>query len=103
MTIPATIWREKVFNGFSEEEAASLMGKLGWLPASGYWGVVKYAGVKDAPSTYLICENDLAMPLKGQENWASMCDSVERCDSTHMVTLTHPNLVVDLIKRVAAK
>jgi pimeloyl-ACP methyl ester carboxylesterase len=43
-----------------------------------------------SPSTYLLCENDQALPTPMQEGFAAMTDQVERLDSGHSPFLSQP-------------
>lgn len=92
-----------LFNGLSEEDIATWTKALASQPASGWNGTVTYAGWKDVPNVYLICEKDQAIPPPLQEQLAGMAGSkVERCDSGHMVMLSMPENVADVIVSATA-
>lgn len=58
-----------------------------------------YAGWTEIPSVYLICENDQILPEAYQTQMTEMVGSkVERCKSGHMVMLSMPEKVVEVIK-----
>jgi pimeloyl-ACP methyl ester carboxylesterase len=50
------------------------------------------------PPTYLICENDQAVPLGFQETFAKLANArVARCNSGHSPQLSQPDYLVDHI------
>ena len=60
------------------------------------------------PSTFLICENDQAVPPKYQEMFAASTKAqVERCNSGHSPQLSQPEMLVqkidDAVKRVMSE
>jgi len=91
-----------LFNDMSEEDAATWAKVLKPQPATGWDGTVSYAGWKDVPSVYLVCENDQCIPPSLQEQLAGMAGSkVEKCNAGHMVMLSMPEKVVAVIKDAA--
>jgi pimeloyl-ACP methyl ester carboxylesterase len=53
------------------------------------------------PSTYLICENDKAVPLQFQRMFAAMANAqVESCDAGHSPMLSQPGMLVARIAGV---
>ena len=56
------------------------------------------------PSTYLICENDQAVPAQYQESFAAMAKArVEKCSSGHSPHLSQPDMLVEMIHEAAQK
>jgi len=93
-----------LFNDLPPNVAESWLAKFQRQPATGWADVVEHAGWKDAPSVYLICENDQAMSVGLQEKVSAMAGcEIERCGSGHMVTLTMPEKVVEMIRRAAGE
>ena len=90
-----------LFTDFSDSKADEWMKKLRHQPAKGWQCTIKYCGWQDAPSTYLVCEKDQALPVQIQEQCAEMAGSkIERCGAGHMVMLSMPEKVVDVIRGV---
>jgi pimeloyl-ACP methyl ester carboxylesterase len=58
-------------------------------------------GWREHPSTYLVCERDLAVPLEAQEAMCRRAGNVDRTDTDHMPMYSATAVVADLIKRVA--
>ena len=88
----------------TDEEAKPWMDNLQIQPGRAYNKRVEYAAWRQVPSTYLICENDRCVAPPIQEYMASQIrGDVERCAATHMVMLTMPEVVVDLVRRKAGE
>ncbi|WP_345379777.1 alpha/beta hydrolase [Pseudonocardia yuanmonensis] len=52
------------------------------------------------PATYVICENDVSVPLTAQEAMAASADHVERLPSSHAPMLSMPDRLVDVLDRI---
>jgi len=93
-----------LFNDLPPDVAESWLAKMQCQPATGWADVVEHAGWKDAPSVYLICENDNAMSVGLQERVSAMAGcEIERCGSGHMVILTMPDKVVEVVRKAAGE
>jgi len=58
----------------------------------------EHAGFRDAPSVYLMCEKDQAIPLAWQMQLADLTGSrVEKCAAGHMPMLSMPQKVAEVI------
>ena len=55
-----------LFNDMNEECTARWMQELRCQPANGWGMTTEHAGFRDAPSVYLMCEKDQAIPLAWQ-------------------------------------
>jgi len=55
----------------------------------------------DVDSTYVLCENDLALSREIQEPMAKRCTRVTRWPTSHSPMLSRPELVVDLLAEFA--
>lgn len=53
------------------------------------------------PTTYVICEQDRAIPPEAQEQMASAADHVERLPSSHQPMVAMPERLAELLARVA--
>ncbi|KAJ5884360.1 hypothetical protein N7504_011932 [Penicillium tannophilum] len=79
--------------------------KAAWLatfqaqPAEGWDDTVNYAGWKDVPSIYYICEGDNVLPVSLQEQLAALAGSeIARCSAGHLPMLSQPDVVVEAVK-----
>ena len=69
-----------------------------------------FAPWKHFPSTYIICEQDNAIPLQAQEGMISAAkaacptsfDMVERCSASHSPFLSMPEKVADFLVKAAS-
>ncbi|EHA18810.1 hypothetical protein CBS76997_1918 [Aspergillus niger] len=86
-----------------EPEKAEWLAELKPQPADGWNGTVPYAGWKDVPSVYLVCEGDNALPAGLQEQLANLAGSqIERCSAGHMPQISQPSRVAEVIRAAAA-
>jgi pimeloyl-ACP methyl ester carboxylesterase len=53
------------------------------------------------PTTYIICEQDQAVPPAAQEQWATAADNVVRLPSSHQPMVSMPDQLADLLARVS--
>lgn len=87
-----------LFNDMDEQSTAKWMKEIKCQPANGWGMTTEYAGSRDAPSVYLICEKDQAIPLEFQTKCAELAGSrIERCAAGHMPMLSMPDKVVEVI------
>lgn len=95
---------EKIlFNDLDEKDAEKWEKALKSQPASGWNGTITYTGWKDVPSVYLVCENDQCIPQSLQEQLAGAAESkIEKCSAGHMVMLSMPGKVAQVIESAAA-
>ncbi|KAL8732131.1 MAG: hypothetical protein Q9181_004046 [Wetmoreana brouardii] len=94
-----------LYNDLPSSEAASWASKL---VAQSYrvqsTKLTRTAAWHFVPSTYLICENDQAVPPPFQETFATTAKAhIERCDSGHSAQLSQPQLLVRKIDEVSQK
>ncbi|RAL15206.1 alpha/beta hydrolase [Aspergillus homomorphus CBS 101889] len=83
-----------LFDDVPEAEKAQWRAKLQSQPTDGWDGAVSYAGWKEVPSVYLVCEGDRALPVPLQEQLAALAGSrVERCSAGHMPHVSQPQRV----------
>lgn len=83
------------------QEAFNLLGSFPPGPLS---VPVTYTAYREIPSTYIVCENDNALPLLVQERMIAQGEGafhVERCQEGHSPFLSNPEFVVGCIQRIA--
>lgn len=94
------------YNGLPPETAdkyASLLQHHAWPT---FTTPLSYAAYRNVPSTYLICEQDAAIPLAGQQAMVAFGgEDLKKvvCSSGHSPMLTMPETVVDLIRNAAGE
>ena len=73
-------------------------------PAAGWDDTVTYSGWKEVSSVYLVCENDAIVPDTMQVEFAQLAGSkIERCNAGHMVQISMPEKVVEVVKAAAGE
>jgi len=100
---PETIF----YNDLSPEAAATYVAALKPHSYKTFSSQQSVAPWKAIPSTYIVCENDQAIPLPAQEGMLSMAhqlaptsfDAIERCSAGHSPFISQPEWLADrLIK-----
>ncbi|KAI9691562.1 MAG: hypothetical protein M1822_007633 [Bathelium mastoideum] len=90
------------FNGWSSEAARPWIESLQPEPEFDSWLCpLKYGPelFDKLPSIYLVCKEDKVVPTELQRMCAEVAKSeIRECEAGHMVMLTHPEVVVDLIR-----
>ncbi|RAK73343.1 alpha/beta hydrolase [Aspergillus fijiensis CBS 313.89] len=93
-----------LFGDLSEEEQRRWTGVLRPQPAQGWDATVEYAGWRDVPSVYLVCEADQALPVGLQEQLAATAGSrVERCSAGHVPQVGQPERVAEVVLGAVAE
>ena len=77
------------------------MKKLQPQPAADWDREIAYCGFLDVPSVYLVCEGDRLLPVELQLKFAATAGSeVVRCQAGHMVQVSMPEKLVEVVKGV---
>ncbi|PGH19379.1 hypothetical protein AJ80_04020 [Polytolypa hystricis UAMH7299] len=85
------------------EEALDL---LGTFPSGPLTVPATYAAYREIPSTYIVCENDAALPVSVQERMIAQGEGVfhvERCQEGHSPFLSNPDFIVGCVRRAAGE
>ncbi|KAI5481025.1 alpha/beta-hydrolase [Pseudohyphozyma bogoriensis] len=93
-----------LFNDLPPSSHADLIASLKCQPASGWNQVTTYAGWTEIPSVYVVATQDACLPPAFQQQFAAMTggEKVE-IDAGHMVMLSQPEKVVEVIRRAAGE
>ncbi|KAK7967271.1 uncharacterized protein PG986_001548, partial [Apiospora aurea] len=98
---------ERSFSKFPPEEGLVWAHKLVRHSAASFASPLTYAGYKDVPVSYLLCEDDLLIPPFIQQKGIDMIEretgkkvDVTRIDSNHVPILSRTELVVDWIVKL---
>ena len=93
--------RRSLFHELPEAEADSWMAKLQPQPAHDWDRELTYCGWMELSSVYLVCEADRLLPVDLQVQLAEIAGSeFLRCEAGHMVHLSDPGKVVEVVKGV---
>ena len=95
-----------LYNGCDPKDADEALELLGSHPVSTLSVPVTYTAYLEIPSTYIICENDNALPLAAQETMIAQGEGafdVERCKEGHSPFISNPGFIVDCIRRAAGE
>ena len=94
--------QELLFNDVPPAAAEEASKQLRHQPTAAFQDAqITYCGWRDIPSVYLCCEKDALLPPALQRQMAEMAGAkVESCDAGHMVMLSRPDVVVDLVRSV---
>ena len=93
------------------DEAIKALESLAKHSSQSFMDNLTHAGYKDIPSSYLLCENDLAGPPAFQRGMISQVEQAaggRKVDVTsiwtsHFPNLAQPNEVIDWIVKIASK
>ncbi|MEV0185790.1 alpha/beta fold hydrolase [Streptomyces sp. NPDC050625] len=84
-----------------EEEAARAVRNLVPQSVRSFSERVTQAGWRTIPSTYIICEQDKALPSEEQEKLAARASAVHRLQSSHSPFLSMPSKLAALLTYIA--
>jgi pimeloyl-ACP methyl ester carboxylesterase len=94
--------RTKYYADVPEADAAAAIARL--RPQSIRSGIerITSAGWRTVPSTYIVCEQDQALPPALQERFAAKSGAVHRLASSHSPFLSMPAELAALLTKIAA-
>jgi pimeloyl-ACP methyl ester carboxylesterase len=90
------------FNDLDATTAATAASQLGYQSYSSMRQPLTETAWKTIPNTYVICEDDNALPVSAQELIAERADHVERLNTSHSPFISQPAAVAELIRRTLA-
>ena len=99
----ATRNREIFYGDVDEETAARASARLVPQSVTSFTDEPSAAGWHEIPSTYLVAEQDAAIPPAGQEQMAQRAGTVHRLATSHSPFLSQPDAVVDLLAGLATQ
>jgi pimeloyl-ACP methyl ester carboxylesterase len=93
---------EQVFyNGVSPELTAASVDRLGLQSRASTEQPLTRAAWREIPSTYVVCEEDQAIPVFAQEAMAQRAGTVLRLPAGHSPFLSHPKELADVLRQLA--
>jgi pimeloyl-ACP methyl ester carboxylesterase len=91
--------REVLFTGVPQEDSDRAIARLRPFTYAAVSETLAAAAWRSVPSTYILCENDMALP--SQDAFASRTTRVRRLPTGHMPLLSMPLELTDLIVEAA--
>jgi len=91
---------EIFYNDVDADVAASSSAALQLHRFDAFAQELRAAAWRDIPSTYVICEQDNAIPVPAQEMLSQRAGTVHRLDASHSPMLSQPDAVVEIIRGV---
>ncbi|KAJ5819102.1 alpha/beta-hydrolase [Penicillium riverlandense] len=101
MTDPAA----RFYNDLDEETIAKCLALLQYQAKPTMYSPLTYEAYRDVPATYLLCENDRAIPLVKQQEMVDKAGEgikIRICKAGHSPMLSMPQLVTDVIHKAAS-
>ncbi|KAA8641981.1 hypothetical protein EYZ11_004253 [Aspergillus tanneri] len=98
--------RKVFYNRCDPADVEEALDMLGSFPSGPLTVPATYTAYREIPSTYIVCENDNALPLPFQERMIAQGGGVfhvERCQEGHSPFLSNPEFVVQCIQRAAGE
>jgi|SRR5688572_15638585 hypothetical protein len=94
------------FSDIPHDQALAWAGRLGWHSSSSFGDPLRYAGYEDVPVSWLLCENDLAIPKAFQQTAIDLIESksgkkvdVTSIQTGHVPMITRHDEVLDWMIR----
>jgi pimeloyl-ACP methyl ester carboxylesterase len=100
-TIPVDVVVASAYADCDPREAHAAARRLRPQHASAFVTPLAAAAWRDVPSTYAVCENDRSLAPQIQRRLAERADETVTLPTGHAPQLARPDLVVDLLARVA--
>jgi pimeloyl-ACP methyl ester carboxylesterase len=94
--------QEVFYNDLPPDVAAAATGRLVPHARSVFTDALHGTAWRDVPTTYVVCEQDNAIPAFAQEAMAARAGTVHRLDSGHSPFLSRPDEIAELLGAVAA-
>jgi pimeloyl-ACP methyl ester carboxylesterase len=96
VTTPAAVF----YNGVSAELTEQAVAHLGLQSTSSLTQPLSRAAWTELPSTYVVCEQDQAIPVFAQEAMSARASTVLRLDAGHSPFLTQPAELAAVLRAV---
>ena len=101
--------RHVFYHDLADSDAEIWVKRLSHHSGPTFTSHLTFAAWKTIPSTYILCEEDQALPIEAQEGMVADAkqavpdsfDVVERCHAGHSPFLSMPDKVTESLKRAA--
>ncbi|KAF9893552.1 hypothetical protein FE257_010864 [Aspergillus nanangensis] len=104
MVLEKSVVRDVFYDGCDPTDVEQALALLGSHPAGPLAVPATYTAYLEIPSTYIVCENDRALPSVVQRRMIAQGNGafeVETCNEGHSPFLSNPAFVVDCVRRAA--
>ncbi|KAJ5610995.1 alpha/beta-hydrolase [Penicillium lagena] len=94
------------YTGCDPKDVQEAVDMLGSFPTGPLSVPATYSAFKEIPSTYIVCNNDLALPVSVQKRMIAQGEGafhVEECNEGHSPFMSNPGFIVDCIRRAAGE
>jgi len=93
---------EIFYNDCSPEDAAEASSRLNPQLIDSFKQPLRAAAWRSTPSTYVICDQDNAIPVFAQEHMSQRAGDVRRISASHSPFLSRPDEVVEIVTELAS-
>ncbi len=101
ITLDAGSAAECLYNACDADTVDWAVGRLGPQPLITLQGTAEHAAWRSKPSTYVVCDDDMAVHPDLQRIMARRCDAVIEWPTDHSPFLCRPDLVAELLVDLA--
>jgi pimeloyl-ACP methyl ester carboxylesterase len=91
------------YNGVSPELTGQAVAHLQLQSTGSVAQPLSHAAWRELPSTYIVCEQDQAIPVFAQEAMSARADTVLRLDAGHSPFLSQPAELAAVLRKVLAQ
>lgn len=111
MTVSAADAISVFYNDIPTPAAEKLAAEIQPQSVGVFWSTVTYAPWRRIPTTYVLCENDVAFTMgyaeyllgEARKTDDHMIDTLERCDSGHFPMISRPEWLGEVLRRAAGE
>jgi pimeloyl-ACP methyl ester carboxylesterase len=100
-TVEAGRAEQIFYNDCPADDAAAAAAKLEPQLEESFMQPLRSVAWREVPTTYVICDQDNAIPVFAQEHMAQRAGDVRRLDASHSPFLSMPDRVVEIIAELA--
>jgi len=93
---------EIFYNDCSPEDVAAASAQLNPQLVDSFKQPLRAVAWRNAPSTYVICDQDNAIPVFAQEHMSQHAGDVRRISASHSPFLSRPDEVVEIVTELAS-
>jgi pimeloyl-ACP methyl ester carboxylesterase len=101
--VAASTPEDVFYNGCPDDRTADAVARLGVQSRAAFEQPLTRAAWRDVPSTYVVCEDDHAIPLFAQELMCRRAGTVVRMSAGHSPFLSHPAELAATLREIAEK
>jgi hypothetical protein len=106
ITLPKEHIHLVFYNRCEQKDIDRAVSLLGTFPMGPLAVPVTYTAYREIPSTYIVCNNDRALPPPVQRRMIAQGEGyfdVEECDEGHSPFMSNPAFIVSCVRRAAGE